>query len=104
MRNSPMRTGFCVRVHDGFLSSPGFADARFPACLIGLWLSRLDQQMARGKGLLTAGRPDKNWKRERKVNYGQHIKLPNVDVHGILFAVVAVVFVVYPLAQYFLGL
>jgi hypothetical protein len=44
------------------------------------------------------------WKRERKVNYGQQINLPNVDVHGILFAVVAVVFVVYPLAQYLLGL
>jgi len=25
--------------------------------------------------------------------------LPNVDVHGIIFAVVAIVFVVYPLAQ-----
>ena len=29
--------------------------------------------------------------------------LPNVDVHGILFAVVAVVFVVYPLIQWALG-
>jgi hypothetical protein len=30
--------------------------------------------------------------------------LPNVDVPGLIFAVLAVVFVVYPLAQYFLGL
>ena len=29
---------------------------------------------------------------------------PNVDVHGILFAIVAIVFVVYPLAQWALGL
>ena len=30
--------------------------------------------------------------------------LPNVDVHGILFVIVAIVFVVYPLAQWALGL
>ena len=30
--------------------------------------------------------------------------LPNVDVYGILFAIVAVVFVAYPLAQWALGL
>ncbi len=41
--------------------------------------------------------------RERPTSY-QQTNLPNIDVHGILFAVVAVVFVVYPLAQYFLGL
>ena len=42
-------------------------------------------------------------KRERPARY-QPSKLPNIDVHGILFAIVAVVFVLYPLAQYFLGL
>ena len=30
--------------------------------------------------------------------------LPNVDVHGILFAIVLIVFVIYPLAQSALGL
>ena len=29
---------------------------------------------------------------------------PNVDVHGILFAIVLIVFVIYPLAQWALGL
>ena len=44
------------------------------------------------------------WKRQRKehVNHSPS-NLPNVDVHGILFAVVAVVFVVYPLIQWALG-
>ena len=44
------------------------------------------------------------WKRKRKerINHSPS-NLPNVDVHGILFAVVAVVFVVYPLAQWALG-
>ena len=42
-------------------------------------------------------------KRERPARY-QPSKLPNIDVHGILFAIVAVVFVLYPLAQYLLGL
>ena len=48
---------------------------------------------------------DDIWKRQRKerINHSPSI-LQNVDVHGILFAVLAVVFVVYPLAQYFLGL
>ena len=45
------------------------------------------------------------WKRKRPTrNQAPPPTLPNVDVHGILFAIVAVVFVVYPLAQYFLGL
>ena len=44
------------------------------------------------------------WKRQRKerINHSPS-NLPNVDVHGILFAVVAVVFVVYPLIQWALG-
>ena len=44
------------------------------------------------------------WKRQRKerTNHSPSI-LSNVDVHGILFAVVAVVFVVYPLIQWALG-
>ena len=44
------------------------------------------------------------WKRQRKerINHSP-TNLPNVDVHGILFAVVAVVFVVYPLIQWALG-
>ena len=45
------------------------------------------------------------WKRQRKerINHSPY-DLPKVDVHGLLFAIVAVVFVLYPLAQYFLGL
>ena len=44
------------------------------------------------------------WKRKRKERLNQSAyNLPNVDVHGILFAVVAVVFVVYPLIQWALG-
>ena len=47
---------------------------------------------------------DDIWKRKRKerINHSAY-NLPNVDVHGILFAVVAVVFVVYPLIQWALG-
>ena len=47
---------------------------------------------------------DDIWKRQRKehVNHSPS-NLPKVDVHGILFAVVAVVFVVYPLIQWALG-
>ena len=47
---------------------------------------------------------DNIWKRQRKerINHSPSI-LQNVDVHGILFAVVAVVFVVYPLIQWALG-
>ena len=40
------------------------------------------------------------WKRERPTRHqAPPPTLPSVDVHGIIFAVVAVVFVVYPLAQ-----
>ena len=45
------------------------------------------------------------WKRKRKdriVDNQTPSKL-NVDVHGILFAIVVTVFVVYPLAQWALG-
>ena len=44
------------------------------------------------------------WKRKRKERINHSPSKLNVDVHGILFAIVAVVFVIYPLAQYFLGL
>ena len=44
-----------------------------------------------------------DWRRERPVRYEPPPNLPKVDVHGILFAVVAVVFVVYPLIQWALG-
>ena len=44
------------------------------------------------------------WKRKRKERIdNQPPSKLNVDVHGILFAVVAVVFVLYPLAQWALG-
>ena len=43
-------------------------------------------------------------KRKRKERIEIQPSTLNVDVHGILFAIVAVVFVIYPLAQYFLGL
>jgi hypothetical protein len=43
------------------------------------------------------------WKRKRKERINQPPSTLNVDVHGILFALVAVVFVVYPLAQWALG-
>ena len=43
------------------------------------------------------------WKRQRKERINQPPSKLNVDVHGILFAVVAAVFVVYPLIQWALG-
>ena len=43
------------------------------------------------------------WKRHRKERINYSPSKLNVDVHGILFAVVAVVFVVYPLIQWALG-
>ncbi len=46
---------------------------------------------------------DSHWKRQRKERINQPPAKLNVDVHGILFAVVAVVFVVYPLIQWALG-
>ena len=42
------------------------------------------------------------WKRKRKERINQPPSTLNVDVHGILFAIVAVI-VVYPLAQWALG-
>ena len=42
-------------------------------------------------------------RRERPIRYQPPPKLP-FDVHGILFALVTIVFVVYPLAQRALGL
>ena len=46
-----------------------------------------------------------DFKRKRSTrNQAPPPTLPNVDVHGILFAVVAIVFVIYPLAQWALGL
>ena len=49
------------------------------------------------------GSSDGSYKRKRPEHYEPPPKLSNVDVHGILFAVVAVVFVVYPLMQWALG-
>ena len=43
------------------------------------------------------------WKRKRPERIDQPPSKLNVDVHGILFAIVFVVFVVYPLAQWALG-
>ena len=45
-----------------------------------------------------------DFKRQRPTRNQAPSTLPNVDVHGILFAIVAIVFVVYPLAQWALGL
>ncbi len=45
----------------------------------------------------------RNWKRERPTRHEATAPTLNVDVHGVLFAVVAVVFVIYPLAQWALG-
>ena len=67
--------------------------------------------MARSKNVYWAGKINDlpsvkdhfDHKRERRTRY-QQTNLPNVDVYGILFAIVAVVFILYPLAQYFLGL
>ena len=43
------------------------------------------------------------WKRERNIRYQPTPGGINLDVHGVLFAVVTVVFVVYPLMQWTLG-
>ena len=44
------------------------------------------------------------YKRKRKERIDQSpYNLPNVDVPGLIFAVLAVVFVVYPLARWALG-
>ena len=50
-------------------------------------------------GAFTSGR----WKRERPTRHQATAPTLTVDVHGVLFAVVAVVFVVYPLVQWALG-
>ena len=47
--------------------------------------------------------PQASWKRGRPTRHQAPPPTLNVDVHGILFAVVAVVFVVYPLIQWALG-
>ena len=58
------------------------------------------------KAALRAKRADGHrvqlWKRERPTRR-QATPSSTVDVHGVLFAVVAVVFVIYPLAQWALG-
>ena len=43
-------------------------------------------------------------RRQRRTRDQPPPTLPKVDVHGILFAIVAIVFVIYPLAQWALGL
>ena len=43
------------------------------------------------------------WKRARPTRHEATAPTLNVDVHGFLFAVVFVVFLVYPLAQWALG-
>ena len=50
-------------------------------------------------GAFTSGR----WKRAGPTRHEATAPTLNVDVHGVLFAVVAVVFVIYPLAQWALG-
>ena len=44
------------------------------------------------------------YKRKRKERIDNEPYKLNVDVHGFLFAIVAFVFVVYPLAQWAFGL
>ena len=43
------------------------------------------------------------WKRERPTRHQAPPPTLNVDVHGVLFVIIAAVFVVYPLAQWALG-
>ena len=47
--------------------------------------------------------PFVDWKRKRKERIDNQPYKLNVDVHGLIFAVLAVVFVIYPLAQWALG-
>ena len=61
-------------------------------------------RVTRNGGAVPADKLADPWKRKRPERIDQSPSKLNVDVHGILFAIVAVVFVVYPLAQYFLGL
>ena len=63
-------------------------------------MGRANSQNTTGKRVGT--HPDV-WKRERPNRRQAPPPTLNVDVHGVLFAVVFVVFVVYPLAQWALG-
>ena len=54
-------------------------------------------------GVYTVGSRQQQWKRERNIRYQPTPGGKNLDVHGVLFAVVTVVFVVYPLMQWTLG-
>ena len=54
-------------------------------------------------GVYTVGSRQQQWKRERNIRYQPAPGGLNVDVHGVLFALVAAVFVVYPLMQWALG-
>ena len=54
-------------------------------------------------GEVPADKLAETWKRKRPERIDQPPSKLNVDVHGILFAIVFVVFVVYPLAQWALG-
>ena len=56
-----------------------------------------------GRGIAAEALRGGDWRRRRPERYEPPPKLPSVDVHGILFALVAVVFVVYPLVQWALG-
>ena len=55
------------------------------------------------KGGAVFADPAHDWKRKRKARYQPAPGGLNLEVHGVLFAVVAVVFVVYPLMQWALG-
>ena len=59
------------------------------------------------KAALRAKRADGHrvqlWKRERPTRRQAPPPTLNVDVHGVLFVIIAAVFVVYPLAQWALG-
>ena len=61
-------------------------------------------RVTRNGGAVPADKLADPWKRKRPERIDQSpYNLPNVDVHGILFAIVAIVFVIYPLAQMALG-
>jgi hypothetical protein len=47
-----------------------------------------------GRGIAAEALRGGDWRRRRPERYEPPPKLPSVDVHGILFALVAVVFVV----------
>ena len=63
-------------------------------------MGRSNSQNTTGKRVGT--HPDA-WKRERPTRHQATAPTLDVDVHGVLFAVVAVVFVIYPLAQWAVG-